>query len=83
MVDNAERAIGEAARATDAEVAEYTVAPVFMEADTKGPTSGSWSSKGSPQTWPYSPPSSMGHCVVSTPTTTPNAAATPPSTLRA
>ncbi len=36
MVDNAERAIGEAARATDAEVAEYTVAPVFMEADTKG-----------------------------------------------
>ncbi len=48
MVDNAERAIGEAARATDAEVAEYTVAPVFMEADTKGPTSGSWSSKGEP-----------------------------------
>ena len=36
MVDNAERAIVEAARASGAEVADYTVAPIFMEADTKG-----------------------------------------------
>lgn len=36
MVDNAERAIQCAAAATGSDVAEYTAAPVFMEADTKG-----------------------------------------------
>jgi hypothetical protein len=36
IVDNSERAIGTACRATGADVAEYTAAPVFMELDTKG-----------------------------------------------
>ncbi len=36
IVDNAERAVWTACRATGAEVAEYTAAPVYMELDTKG-----------------------------------------------
>ena len=36
IVDNAERAILAACRKTEAEVAEYTAAPVFMDIDTKG-----------------------------------------------
>ncbi len=36
IVDNAERAMEAACRATGAEVAEYTAAPVYMELDTKG-----------------------------------------------
>jgi hypothetical protein len=36
IVDNAERAMSAACRATGAEVTEYTAAPVYMELDTKG-----------------------------------------------
>lgn len=36
VVDNAESAINAAAKATGAEIAEYTAAPIFMEGRTKG-----------------------------------------------
>jgi hypothetical protein len=36
IVDNAERAMSAASRATGAEVAEFTAAPVYMELDSKG-----------------------------------------------
>ncbi|MFI3322294.1 MAG: GH3 auxin-responsive promoter family protein [Rikenellaceae bacterium] len=36
IVDNAERAILEACKATDSEVLEYTAAPIFMEGRNKG-----------------------------------------------
>ena len=36
MIDNAERALNEACRATEAEIKEYTAAPVFMDGSSKG-----------------------------------------------